>query len=163
MDNEIRCEIRLEEADGKRPRLVGTLLPFNEVAKDRRELFEAGSLTWDERGIIVNRMHQRSSPIMRVVPVEANGRLTIDSPIPDTVAGRDCESEVRSGLLSSMSIEFRAVHERLVGGVRHLVKAVLTGAAVCDSGAYESATVEARVKAAKDRDEWQAWRIEVIT
>ena len=146
--DEIRCRVEVREAEGKPARLVGVLMPYGERAKDRAELFEPGSLSWDERGIVVNRMHLRSSPIMRVVPIESEGRLMIDAPIPDTVAGRDCASEVRSGLLASLSVEFRAVHQSIVAGVRRITEAVLTGAAVCDAGAYEAATVEARAKAA---------------
>ena len=71
----------------------------------------------------------------------------MDALIPSTAAGRDCESEVRSGLLTSLSVEFRAVRQSVVAGVRHLTEAVLTGAGLVDSGSYESATVEARAKA----------------
>ena len=96
---------------------------YGEKARDRPEIFERDSLKWDPKGIVVNRMHQRSSPILRVVPVVLNGRVTIDQEIPDSTAGRDCVSEVRSGLLASLSIEFRSVRERFVGGVRHLAEA----------------------------------------
>ena len=145
--DEIRCKVEVREVEGKPTRLVGVLMPYGERAKDRAEVFEPGSLKWDKGGITVNRMHQRASPIMRVVPVEVEGRLMIDQEIPDTVAGRDCASEVRSGLLASLSVEFRSIRERVVGGIRHLVEAELTGAAVCDAGAYASATVEARARA----------------
>ena len=90
----------------KPARLVGVLMPYGTEARDRREVFEARSLSWDAKGIVVNRMHQRSAPIMRVVPIEQDGKLMIDSEIPNTAAGRDCESEVRSGLLASLSVEF---------------------------------------------------------
>ena len=145
--DEIRCEIRIAQEADKPARLVGVLMPYNTEARDRRELFEAGSLTWDPKGIVVNRMHQRSSPIMRVVPIEAAGKLTINSEIPDTAAGRDCVSEVRSGLLASLSVEFKSIKEDFVGGCRRITSALLTGAAVCDEGAYEAATVEATVEA----------------
>ena len=83
-------------------------------------------MSWDDaEGIVVNRMHQRASPIMRVIPVEVEGRLMIDSPIPDTVAGRDCASEVRSGLLASLSVEFRATKQSVVNGVRRIASAML--------------------------------------
>ena len=144
--DEIRCAIELRENEGKPARLVGVLMPYGERAKDRAEIFERGSLSWDERGIIVNRMHQRASPIMRCVPIEKGGKLVIDSLIPSTTAGADCEAEIRAGLLTSLSVEFRSVRERFVGGVRHLSEAVLTGAGLVDAGAYESATVEARAK-----------------
>ena len=160
--DEIRCSIKIEDRAEGEPRLIGTLMPYGTEARDRRELFEAGSLTWDDpKGIVVNRMHQRASPIMRVIPVEVEGRLMIDAPIPDTVAGRDCASEVRSGLLASLSVEFRATKQTIVGGVRRIAAAVLTGAAVCDAGAYEAATVEARAKAERDT-EWSRWRREQV-
>ena len=163
MTNEIRCSISIEDrAEGQPKHLTGTLMVYGEKARDRPEIFERDSLKWDPKGIVVNRMHQRSSPILRVVPVVLNGRVTIDQEIPDSTAGRDCVSEVRSGLLASLSIEFRSVRERFVGGVRHLAEAVLTGAAVCDAGAYESATVEARAKA-EQQQEWDRWRLEVLT
>ena len=49
---EIRCAIKIEDrAEGEPPRLVGTLLPFNERASDRAEIFEPGSLTWPSRAL----------------------------------------------------------------------------------------------------------------
>ena len=44
------------------------------------------------------------------------GKLTLDAPIPDTVAGRDALAEIRSGLFKGLSIEFRAVRQTIVGG-----------------------------------------------
>ena len=98
---------------------------------------------------------------MLAVPIEKHGKLMIDSEIPDTAAGRDCASEVRSGLLASLSVEFRATKQTIIAGVRRISAAVLLGAAVCDAGAYESATVEARAKAVEDL-EWARWRREQV-
>ena len=158
--DEIRCSIKIEDRAEGQPRLIGTLMPYGHEARDRREIFEVGSLSWDPKGIVVNRMHTRSAPIMLAVPIEKDGKLMIDSEIPDTAAGRDCASEVRSGLLASLSVEFRATKQTIVAGCRRITAAILTGAAVCDSGSYESATVEARAKAEQQR-EWE--RFEVIT
>ena len=146
--DEIRCSIEVREDDGK-PRLIGTLLPYGERARDRAEVFEVGSLKWDEAGIVLNRQHQRAAPILRLHPVEVEGRLVVDAEIPDTTAGRDALAEIRSGLFRGLSIEFRAVKQSIVAGVRRISEAVLTGAALCDSPAYESATVEARAHAAR--------------
>ena len=158
--NEIRCSIKIEDrAEGVR--LVGVLMPYGTEARDRREVFETGSLSWDAKGIVVNRMHSRSAPIMLAVPIEKDGKLMIDSEIPDTAAGRDCVSEVRAGLLGSLSVEFRATKQTIIAGVRRISAAVLLGAAVCDAGAYESATVEARAKAVEDL-EWARWRREQV-
>ena len=81
---------------------------------------------------------------MRIVPVESNGKLTVDAPIPDTVAGRDALAEIRSGLFRGLSVEFRAVRQSVVAGIRRIAQATLTGAALCDDPAYSGATVEAR-------------------
>ena len=144
MADEIRCAIEVREDEGKPARLVGTLMPFGVQAQDRAELFESGSLKWDAGGIILNRQHQRGSPILRFTPVEVEGRLTVDAEIPDTTAGRDALAEIRSGLFKGLSIEFRAVRQTIVAGVRRISEAVLTGAGLVDSGSYESATVEVR-------------------
>ena len=60
MENEIRCSIKIEDrAEGVR--LVGVLMPYGTKARDRREVFETGSLSWDAKGIVVNRMHGKVS------------------------------------------------------------------------------------------------------
>ena len=47
-----------------------------------------------------------AQPILRFTPVEVDGRLLIDAPIPDTIAGRDAVAEIRAGVLTSLSVEF---------------------------------------------------------
>ena len=159
--DEIRCAIEVREVEGKPARLVGTLLPFNERALDRPELFESGSLSWPSDGVLLRRQHAREFPIMRFVPVEVEGRLTINQELPDTIAGRDAAAEIRSGLFKGLSVEFKAVRQNIVGGVRRISEAFLTGAGLVDSGAYESATVEAR-ELAEAKAEWLRWQKEVI-
>ena len=151
MADEIRCAIEVREDEGKPARLVGTLMPFGQRAKDRAELFEPGSLSWPEGGIVLNRQHVRTAPILRFSPVEVEGRLTVDAEIPDTTAGRDALAEIRSGLFKGLSIEFRAVRQTIVAGVRRISEAVLTGAGLVDSGSYEAATVEVRRRAQQRR------------
>ena len=147
--DEIRCEIRLsEEVEGK-PRLIGTLMNYGERALDRPETFLPGSLRWDAGGIILNRQHERKNPILKFTPIEASGKVSIDVEVPSTVAGSDALAEVRAGLFSSLSIEFKSITETFVGGCRQISQALLTGAALCDSGAYPGAVVEARELAAR--------------
>ena len=145
--DEIRCEIRIAQEADKPARLVGTLLPFGVQAQDRAELFERGSLSWAEGGIILNRQHQRGSPILRFTPLEVEGRLVVDEPLPDTAAGRDAAAEIRGGLFRGLSVEFRAVRQTIVGGVRRITEGILTGAGLVDSPSYSQATVEARARA----------------
>ena len=130
MKNELRCTIELRADDSRQSpgRLYGVVMKYGERAQDRPELFEPGSLSWPESGIILNRQHSRAAPILRFVPVEAEGRLSVDVPLPDTSAGRDAAAEIRSGLFKGLSIEFRAVRQTFVAGVRRISEAVLTGA-----------------------------------
>ena len=49
--DEIRCSIKIEDrAEGEPARLVGVLMPYGTEARDRREVFEPGSLTQVGRG-----------------------------------------------------------------------------------------------------------------
>ena len=158
---EIRCSIKIEDRAEGKPRLIGTLMSYNERAKDRPETFLPGSLKWDESGIILNRQHSRKNPILKFTPIESEGRVLIDVELPTTSAGLDALAEVRSGLFGSLSIEFKSIRESFVGGCRRISEALLTGAALCDAGAYSSSVVEARAKAEAEA-EWLRWQKEVI-
>ena len=87
-------------------RLVGRILTYGERATDRPELFERGALSWPSDGVILNRQHARGAPIMRVLPTLVGDELRIDQPLPDTIAGRDAATEIRSGLLRGLSVSF---------------------------------------------------------
>ena len=154
--DEIRCEIRIAEVEGV-SRITGVLMPYNTQAKDRAEVFERGSLSWDAGGIVLNRMHQRGFPILRFVPLEVDGKLTIDTPIPTTTAGADAVAEIRSGLFRGLSVEFQSIKERIVNGVRRISEGRLVAAGLVDSPAFAGATVEARAKAVRER-EWERIR-----
>ena len=151
--DEIRCKIELREDENRLGpgRLVGTLMSYGERAKDRAEVFEPGSLTWPESGIVVNRQHQRTAPVMRVVPIVEGNEVRISAEIPDTTAGRDCAAEVRSGLFRGLSIEFKATAQNIVGGIRRITAAALSGAAIVDSPSYAGSAVEVRSKGSATR------------
>ena len=146
--DEIRCsiEVRTDENRLGPGRLFGTIMRYGERASDRAEMFLPGSLKWDADGIVVNRMHTRKSPVMRVMPIVEGNEVRIDAPLPDTSAGRDAAAEIRSGLFKGMSIEFRATAQTIVGGVRRITEAVLSGAAIVDTPSYAAASVEVRSK-----------------
>ena len=146
--DEIRCAVEIRQ-DESGNRLMGVLLPFATQASDRPELFENGSLTWPAEGLVLRRQHRRDQPILKFIPIEADGQLRIDAPIPDTIAGRDAAEEIRTKLLTGLSVEFRAIRQSVVAGVRRIAKGVLTGAGLVDSPAYADATVEAREARAK--------------
>ena len=141
---EIRCAVELRADDLSPGRLVGTLLTYGERAKDRPEVFEPGALRWPEGGIVLRRQHQRGAPIARIVPEIRGGGVVLDSPLPDTAAGRDAAAEIRGGLLTGLSVEFRAVRQRYAAGVRHVVDALLMGAGLVDNPSYAGCHVEVR-------------------
>ena len=147
--DEFRCEVRLAEAEGRPARLTGVLMVFGQQAADRRERFERGSLSWPDGGVVLNRQHQRGSPILRFTPVEREGKLVIDEPIPSTTAGADALAEIRSGLFRGLSIEFKSIKEAFVNGVRIITKGSLVAAGLVDTPAYSGAVVEARELAAR--------------
>ena len=148
--DEIRCSIKIEDrAEGKPPHLTGTLMVYGQQATDRAERFEVGSLSWPDGGVVLNRQHQRGSPILRFTPVEKDGKLVIDEPIPATTAGADALAEIRSGLFRGLSIEFKAITEAFVNGVRVITQSTLVAAGLVDNPSYSGSVVEARAKAAR--------------
>ena len=151
--DEIRCSIELR-ADGTLSspgRLTGTLLRFGEKASDRAELFEPDSLEWPDEGVVLRRMHNRGEPIARVTPEIRDGAVVVDVALPDTSAGRSAAVEVRSGLLTGLSVEFRARRQRYAGGVRRIADALLTGAGLVDSPSYKGSAVEVRQRGGEVR------------
>ena len=138
--SEIRCAIELR-ADNSRMspgRIVGELLSYETRATDRPEMFREGSLTWEDRGIVLNRQHDRRQPVLRFTPIVEGRTLKIDASLPDTTSGRDLATEIRSGLLTGMSIEFVATAETRERGIRVVEKARLTAASVVDSSSYQT-------------------------
>ena len=55
LDFEVRFETDISNQSPGR--LTGILLRYEQRAKDRAELFAAGSLHWPEGGIIINQQH----------------------------------------------------------------------------------------------------------
>ena len=141
---EIRFAVEVRAERDSPGRLTGILMIYGEQASDRPEVFREGALEWDSDGIVLNRQHARQQPIMRVTPMVEGREVRIDSAIPDTVAGRDLASEVRSGLFRGMSIEFTPIDEGMNGAVREVRRARLVAAGVVDNPSYSGATVEVR-------------------
>ena len=158
MNDEIRCAIECREDETRRGpgRLIGRILTYGERAIDRAELFERGALSWPADGVILNRQHARGAPIMRVVPIERDGELRIDQPLPDTLAGRDAATEIRSGLLRGLSVSFQAKRQAFAGGVRRIQSAAMTAVGLVDSPSYDAPVeVRQRRNGGRRRRRWQ--------
>ena len=146
--DEIRCSIEFREDESRLSpgRIVGTLVTYGERASDRPEMFLPGSLEWPERGIVLNRQHTRTAPVLRFSPTVEGSKVGIDQALPDSSAGRDAAVEIRAGLFTGLSLEFRAVTQSFSGGIRRISKAILTGAALVDSASYSGSVVEVRTR-----------------
>ena len=159
MDNlvfEIRqAEDPTRESPG---RIAGTLLRYNEVAKNGREVFVRGALTWPEDGILINWQHDRSKPLLRTIPFVEDDAVKIDAPMPNTALGRDALTNIREGVFSGMSIEFRSRSEGRRGNLREIRSAFLGAAGLVDVGAYGGSKVEIRHGGGFGR----AWEVEEL-
>ena len=158
MNNEIRCSIECrEDATRTGPgRIVGRILTYGERASDRAELFERGALSWPDDGVILNRQHARGAPIMRVLPTLVGDELRIDQLLPDTAAGRDAATEIRSGLMRGLSVSFQAARQSFLGGVRRIQSATMTAVGLVDDPSYDAPVeVRARREGGRHRRSWQ--------
>ena len=82
--------------------------------------------------------------------------LRIDQPLPDTIAGRDAATEIRSGLLRGLSVSFEAARQSFAGGVRRISQASMTAVGLVDEPSYDAPVeVRARVKGRRHRRPWQ--------
>ena len=158
-EDEIRCAIEVREVDGRTSpgRIVGTLMTYGEQHRQGGEVFEPGSLKWDPDGVVLRRQHNRDSPIMRVMPEVRGDKVVIDQDLPDTAAGWDAATEIRSGLFRGLSVEFRSVGQMVTGGVRRIRNAMLTGAGLVDRPAYRESAVEVRAEDAPAPERSVAW------
>ena len=140
----IPIEIRQDESRNGPGRLTGTLLTYETRAGDRKELFTAGALHWPDEGFNINAQHNRQAAIVRVIPFLDGGAVKIDVALPNTTAGRDAAENIREGVYTGLSIEFRAELEKRDGGLRRIDRAFVGGAALVDSPSYVDSLVEVR-------------------
>ena len=81
-------------------------------------------------------------------------RIVVDHVLPDTAAGRDAASEIRSGLMTGLSTEVRIDRDTRDGGRRLIQAAELVGVGLVDRAAFESTatvTVHERQRARRRR------------
>ena len=157
--DELICEVRFAEDETRNSPgiLSGVLMPYGVKASDRQEMFELGALTWDAEGILVRRMHDRKSPLVKVIPYMDGNDLRIDSPLLNSTAGRDAAIELRNGILTGLSVEFSATKETRRGGLRVIQSAILGGAGLVDYPSYRGAKAELRGKTDTQRRIAQLW------
>ncbi len=139
-------EIRIaDDPERQSPGLiVGVLMPFEKRASDRPEMFERGSLSWPDGGVVLREQHNRQAPITRFIPEDMGDELRVSFALPDTARARDAAALIRNGTLRGLSVEFRAERETFRDGLRVVQKALLVGAGLVDSPSYADSSVEVR-------------------
>ena len=144
----VNTALECRDATGSPGRLTGTILPVGRVAGDRPELFIGGSgITTPREGVALLPEHRSSNVIMRFDPVrDADGSLRVDHLLPDTEGGRALAASVRSGATPGLSVEFHALDEAMVSGVREVRLSLITAVAVVPSQSYDLARAEVRSK-----------------
>ena len=85
------------------------------------------------------------------MPEVRGASVVVDAPLPDTAAGRDAAREIRDGLFTGLSVEFKATRQRYVGGVRRIASALLRGAGLVDDPSYAGSRVELRGRTERRR------------
>ena len=129
-------------------RLTGILVTYGEQAKDRPDVYEAGSLTWPERGVVLNESHDRKQLIKRFSPYLEGAELRVDFPLPPTMRGRDAATMVRDGTFTGLSMEVArdSIVATYRAGVRHISKGLLVAAALVDEAAFLGSVVDVHGK-----------------
>ena len=139
------CEIRVE---GRR--LTGVVMKYGEVSPSHRERFEPGSLRLAE-SVLLDLSHDRERAVAwhpggGLELVDRGEALEMSAEVPPIPAGDRALEEIRTGKVTGLSVEFQAVKESRVGGVRVIEEALLTGVAIVARPSYEGARIEARAR-----------------
>ena len=112
-----------------------------------RERFEPGSASSTGEAVL-NVHHREDRPLARepgtlTFESRADG-LYLRADLPATAESDDALALVRAGVLTGLSLEFRADQEKLVKGVRVIERATVAGVALVARPAYKTTQVEAR-------------------
>ena len=139
--------LECRDANGSPGRLIGIVLPAGRVASDRKEIFIGQGIQTPSEGIALLPKHRSKIIVMRFDPVRGDdGSLTIDHRLPDSPEGRAMAAAVRSGATPGLSVEFHALAEASVSGVREVRQSLVTAVATVPSQSYTQSKAEIRHK-----------------
>ena len=140
--------LECRESTGSPGRLIGIVLPAGRVASDRKEIFIGQGIQTPSEGIALLPEHRSSTVVMRFDPIRGDdGSLTIDHRLPDSPEGRAMAAAVRSGATPGLSVEFHALSEGVVSGVREVRQSLVTAVATVTSQSYNQSLAEIRSQA----------------
>ena len=141
-------------------RLQGTAIRYGSVAQTPLgpERFEPGAFG-DVSSVdaILNIQHDRKRPIARtggggLTLTDSATALTIAAELPNTRESEDALELVRTRVLRGLSIEFKALRERVENGVRVISRAALVGLGLVDRPAYQDSLVQVRFEVRQQGD-----------
>ena len=144
-------ELEYRESEDGLGVVSGRVLRYGDVATLPwgTEEFKSGPFEYAKRGLRVNRMHVRQQPLARTgvgLKVEDTAeQLRTEFQLPDTAAGRDADTELRLGLLTGLSVEFRVLKDEVdEKGHRLITRAILYGFGLVDDPAYPDSLASMR-------------------
>ena len=130
--------LECRDETGSPGRLVGVILPVGRVAGDRPELFVGAGVQTPADGIALLPEHRSSTVVMRFDPIRGDdGSLQVDHRLPNSPEGRALAASVRDGKTPGLSVEFHALDEAQVSGVREVRR-------IAGDGGRHGATPELR-------------------
>lgn len=131
--------------------ISGAIMVYGDVSPTHRERFAPGSIQLADT-VHLDYEHDRS----RCVAWSPDGGLSLEDgedamrmtatlpPLP--LADRVLE-EIAAGTRNGLSVEFKAIQDRVENGVRVIEKALLRGVAIVTAPSYGASRVEARARA----------------
>ena len=122
--------------------LSGVAMPYGTISPDFRERFEPGAFG-AVGSVDLNLQHDPGVVVARGATLTDSPRaLSVAATLPE---GSGVLALVRRRALNGFSVEFKPTREHQdVAGVRVVERAMLTGLALVDRGAYPGATAEVR-------------------
>ena len=134
--------------DGRK--LSGVVMAYGEVSQSHRERFEPGSLRLAP--VVHLDLHHDPERAIAWLPdggltlTDQESAMVLTADLPPIPAADRALDEVRTGNVGGLSVEFRAIKESLVDGIRVIHEAVLSGVGLVISPSYPAASVEARAQ-----------------
>ena len=121
---------------------------YGEVSPTHRERFEPGSLrTADAVHLDLNHDPERAIawlPGGGLTLDNGKDAMTLRAELPPIPAADRALDEIRTGKVTGLSVEFRAMRERRDGDLRVIEEAVLSGVGIVRTPSYQQSKVEAR-------------------
>ena len=121
---------------------------YGEVSPTHKERFAPGSLRMaDAVHLDLNHDRERAvawHPGGGLELADRGEALELTAELPPIPAADRALDDIRTGKATGLSVEFRAVKESRVGGVRVIEEAELTGVGIVSRPSYEGSRIEAR-------------------